>query len=95
VPLVVGDSVRVQQLPEFLLKADHAVMDFLLRDVRRAAKAIVAWGNTYLAPSGLGAKLGGESQPRPLAWASLFRPVGAKSAGPKPIASKNPINPEP
>ena len=29
VPLVVGDSVRVQQLSEFLLKADRAVVGFL------------------------------------------------------------------
>src|SRR5208337_5368237 len=33
VPLVVGNSVRVQQLPEFLLKADYSVVAFLLRDV--------------------------------------------------------------
>ena len=33
VPLVVGDSVRVEQLPEFLLKADNAVVPFLSRDV--------------------------------------------------------------
>jgi len=33
VPLIVGNSVRVQQLPEFFLKADHAVVAFLLRDV--------------------------------------------------------------
>ena len=50
--------MRVQQLPEFLLKADHAVMAFLLRDVREVAKAIAAWGNTYFALSGLEAKLG-------------------------------------
>jgi hypothetical protein len=51
--------VRVRQVPEFLLKADHAVVDFLLRDVRRVAKAIAAWGNTYFALSGLGVKIGG------------------------------------
>ena len=68
--------MRVQQLPGFLLKVDHAVVDFLLRDVRRIAKAIAPWGNTYLALSGLAPKWG-ESKPRPLAWASLFRPFGA------------------
>jgi hypothetical protein len=36
--------VRVQQLPEFLLKADNVVVGFLLRDARRDAKAIAAWG---------------------------------------------------
>jgi hypothetical protein len=52
--------VRVQQVPEFLLKADHAVVGFLLRDVRRVAKAIAAWEkeNTYAALSGLGVKIG-------------------------------------
>lgn len=49
--------MRVQQLPEFLLKAHHAVVAFLLRDVRRVGKAIVAWGNTYFAPLGLGQNL--------------------------------------
>ena len=51
--------MRVQQLPEFLLKADHAVVDFLLCNLRRVAKAIAAWGNTYFALSGLGVKIGG------------------------------------
>ena len=53
--------MRVQQVPEFLLKADHAVVGFLLRDVRRVAKAIAAWEkeNTYAALSGLGVKIGG------------------------------------
>jgi hypothetical protein len=51
--------MRVQELPEFLLKADHAVVGFLLCDVRRVAKATAAWGNAYLAPSGLGVKIGG------------------------------------
>jgi hypothetical protein len=50
--------VRVQQLREFLLKADHAAVDFLLCDVRRVAEAIATWENTYLAPSGLGVKIG-------------------------------------
>jgi hypothetical protein len=55
--------VRVEQLPEFLLKADHAVVEFLLRDVRRVAKGIAAWGDTYLALSGLGAELGDHLNP--------------------------------
>ncbi|MGD0126799.1 MAG: hypothetical protein ABSF46_15660, partial [Terriglobia bacterium] len=63
VPLIVGDSVRGEQLPEFLLEADHAVVNFLLRDVRRVVKAIAAWGNTCLAPSGLGVKLGDHLNP--------------------------------
>ena len=50
--------MRVQELPEFLLKADHAVVGFLLCDVRRVAKATAAWENTYAALSGLGAKIG-------------------------------------
>jgi len=58
VPLIVSNAVRVQQLPEFLLEADYAVVAFLLRDVRRIAKAIAAWENTYCAPSGLGQNLG-------------------------------------
>ena len=51
--------MRVQQLPEFLLKADHGVVALLLRDVLRVGKAIAAWGNAYLALSGLGVKIGG------------------------------------
>jgi len=79
VSLVARDSGRVQQFPEFLLKADHAVMGFLACDVRRVAKAIAAWGNTYPALSGLAAKLGDNLNPGRLAWASLFRPFGAES----------------
>jgi len=47
--------------------------------VRRVARPIVPGGNTYLALSGLSVKIGGSSKPRPLAWASLFRPVGAQA----------------
>jgi hypothetical protein len=66
VPFVVGNSVRVQQLPEIRLEADQAVVGFLLYNLRRVAKAIAAWGNTYFALSGLAPKWG-ESEPRPLA----------------------------
>ena len=76
VPLVVGDSVRVQQLPEFLLKADRAVVAFLLCDVRGVAKANAAWGNTYIALSGLGAKLGGNLNPGRWPGLRYFAPLG-------------------
>jgi hypothetical protein len=33
------------------LNAYHAVVDFLLRDIRRVAKTIAARGNTYFAAS--------------------------------------------
>jgi len=68
--------VRGQQLPEFLLKADHAVVAFLLRDVRRVAKAIAAWGNTYFALSGLGAKLGDNLNPGRWPGLRYFAPLG-------------------
>ena len=70
--------MRVQQLLEFLLKADHAVMDFLLRDVRKVAKAIAAWGNTYLAPSGLGAKSADNLNPGRWPGLRYFAPLGPK-----------------
>jgi hypothetical protein len=44
---VTSAFLRVQQLLEFLLKADHAVVDFLVCDVRRVALAIADWGNTW------------------------------------------------
>ena len=68
--------MRVQQLVEFLLKADHAVVGFLVRDVRRVAKAIAAWGNTYLALSGLGAKLGDNLNPGRWPGLRYFAPLG-------------------
>jgi hypothetical protein len=55
VPLIVGNSMRVQQLPEFLLKAGRAVMDFLLRDVRRVARR---HGGTPISPFRAGGKTG-------------------------------------
>ena len=68
--------MRVQQLAEFLLKADHAVVGFLLCDVRRVAKAITAWGNTYFALSGLGAKLGDNLNPGRWPGLRYFAPLG-------------------
>ena len=68
--------MRVQQLPDNLLKAHHAVMDFLLRDVRRVAKAIAAWGNTYLALSGLGAKSADNLKPGRWPGLRYFAPLG-------------------
>ena len=74
--------MRVQQLPEFLLKADHAVVGFLL--------CYAEWGKrlrqgTYLALSGLAAKFGGNLNPGLQPGLRYFAPLGLKSAGPKPI----------
>ena len=50
--------MHVQQLADFLLKADHAATALFLPDAHRVAKAIAAWGNIYLAPSGLEEEIG-------------------------------------
>jgi len=78
--------VRVRQLPEFLLKAHHAVVGFLLRDVRRVAKAIAAWGNTYFALSGLGAKLGDNLNPGRWPGLRYFAPLGLNQ---RPFGAKS------
>jgi hypothetical protein len=48
VPLVVGDSVRVQQLLEFLLKAGHTAVAFLLCYVERGKR--LRDGGTPISP---------------------------------------------
>ena len=68
--------MRAQQLPEFLWKADHAVVSWWLRDVRRVTKAIAARGNTYLAPSGLAARLGDNLNPGRWPGLRYFAPLG-------------------
>src|SRR5271157_2415816 len=57
VPLVVGNSVRVQQLPEFLLKADHAVVGFLLCYVEWEKR--LRHGKRVSRPFRAGGKIGG------------------------------------
>jgi hypothetical protein len=67
--------VRVHQLPKFLVKVDHAVVALLLRDVRRVAKAIAAWGNTYLAPSGLEDEIGDAILPQAVGLGFVISPL--------------------
>ena len=73
VPLVVGNSMmRLQQLPEFLWPRGGEFLVVL----RRVGREIAEWVNTYLALSGLGAKLGGHLNPGRWPGLRYFAPLG-------------------